>query len=73
MPRELTQPEVVAAKVRKMYDGKTPVRIIDVARALAMNYGTCKTHLHRAAMMNLLKLVLRKGFVPSDGPRRKLS
>ena len=73
LPRELTQPEVVAAKVREMFDGKTPVRIIDVARALEMNYGTCKTHLHRAALMNLLKLVLRKGFIPSDGPRRKLS
>lgn len=69
LPRELTQPEVVAAKVREMFDGKTPVRIADVARALDMNYGTCKTHLHRAATMNLLTLVMRKGFLPSKGPR----
>lgn len=72
LPRELTQPEVVAAKVREMCDGENPVRIADVARALKMNYGTCKTHLHRAAKMNLLKLVMRKGFLPANGPRRKL-
>lgn len=73
LPRELSQPEVVAAKVGEMFDGQNPVRIIDVAEALGMNYATCKTHLHRAAKMNLLKLVMRKGFIPSDGPRRKLS
>lgn len=70
LPRELTQPEVVAAKVREMFDGETPVKIADVARALEMNYGTCKTHLHRAAMMNMLTLVMRKGFLPAKGPRK---
>ena len=73
LPRELTQPEVVAAKVREMFDGQTPVKIADVARALEMNYGTCKTHLHRAATMNLLTLTMRKGFTRSSGPRRKFS
>jgi predicted ArsR family transcriptional regulator len=72
LPRERTQPEVVADKVRELFDGRNPVSITDVARALEMNYGTCKTHLHRAAMMNLLSLVKRKGFLPADGPRRKL-
>jgi len=71
LPRERTQPEVVADKVREMFDGRSPVSITDVARALEMNYGTCKTHLHRAALMNLLTLVKRKGFLPADGPRRK--
>lgn len=73
LPRALTQPEVVAAKVREMFDGQNPVTITAVARALEMNYGTCKTHLHRAATMNLLKLTLRKGFTPANGPRRKFS
>ena len=72
LPRELLQSEVVAAHVRQVFDGKTPVRIMDVARDLDMHYGTCKTHLHRAAKMGLLKLVMRKGFVPADGPRRKV-
>ena len=67
LPRELTQPEVVAAHVREVFDGETPVRIVDVARDLGMDYGTCKTHLHRAAKMGLLKLVMRKGFLPVDG------
>ncbi len=69
----MTQSEVVAAKVPEMFDGKTPVRIADVVRAQEMNYRTCKPHLHRAANMNLLQLVLRKGIIPSDGPRRKVS
>ena len=67
LPRELLQPEVVAAYVRQVFDGKTPVRIMDVARDLEMDYGTCKTHLHKAAKKGLLKLVLRKGFLPVDG------
>jgi hypothetical protein len=29
LPRELMQPEVVAPKVREMFDGKTPVKITD--------------------------------------------
>lgn len=63
LPRDLSQPEVVAARVREMFDGQNPVSITAVARALEMNYGTCKTHLHRAAMMNLLTLVMRKGLM----------
>lgn len=73
LQRGRTQPEVVADKVREMFDGRNPVSITDVARVLKMNYGTCKTHLHRAAMMSLLTLVKRKGFLPADGPRRKAS
>lgn len=73
LPREMTQPEVVAAKVCEMFDGQNPVKIADVARALEMNYGTCKTHIHRAAQMNLLTLVKRKGFLPGNGPRRKIN
>jgi len=72
LPRELTQPEVVAAKVRELFDGQNPVKIADAARSLGMNYGTCKTHIHRAAMMGMLTLVKRKGFLPADGPRRKI-
>lgn len=71
LPRELTQPEVVAAKVRELFDGHNPVKIADAARSLGMNYGTCKTHIHRAAMMGMLTLVKRKGFLPADGSRRK--
>ena len=64
LPRELLQPEAVAAHVRQVFDGQTPVRIMDVARDLEMDYGTCKTHIHRAAKPRLLKLLLRKGFLP---------
>lgn len=72
LPRDLSQPEVVAAKVGEMFDGQNPVRIIDVAEALGMNYGTCKTHLHRAANANLFTLVMRKGFLPTDDLQRKI-
>ena len=72
LPRELSQPEVVATHVREVFDGQTPVRIADVASELEMNYGTCKTHMHRAAKMGLLTLVMRKGFLPADGPRPKI-
>ncbi len=65
-------PKWVAVTVREMFDGETPVKIADVARALEMNYGTCKTHLHRTAQMGLLTLVMRKEFLPTDGPGRKL-
>lgn len=34
MPRERSQPEVVTAKVREMFYGKTLVKITDVAHAL---------------------------------------
>ena len=66
LPREPTQPEVVANEVHELFDGHNPVKIADVARTLGMNYGTCKTHLHRAATMNLLTLVKRKGFLPAN-------
>jgi hypothetical protein len=72
LPHDPSQPEVVAAHVREVFDGETPVRIADVASDLEMNYGTCKTHMHRAAQMGLLTLVMRKGFLPADGPRRQL-
>lgn len=70
LPRDLTQPEVVAAKVREMFDGQNPIKIADVARALHANYGTCKTHIYRAATMGLLALVDRKGFLPVDESRQ---
>ena len=72
LPRDLSQPEVVATHVRDAFDGETPVRIADVAHGLERNYGTCKTHLHRAAQMGLLTPVMRKGFLSADGPTREL-
>jgi len=72
LPRELSQPEVVAANVGEMFDGQNPVRIINVAQALGINYGTCKTHLHRAANMKLLTFVMRKGFLPTEELKRKI-
>lgn len=71
-PREMTQPEVAAAKVCEMLDGQEPVKVADVTRALEMNDETRKTHLHRAAQMNLLRLELIKGFLPGNGPRRTI-
>jgi hypothetical protein len=59
LPFEQTQPEVVTLQVREMLDGKMPVRIADMARALKMNYVTCMPHLRRAAIMDLPKLILR--------------
>lgn len=63
----MLQPEVVAAHVRQVFDGNTPIRIMVVARDLEIDYGTCKTHLYRAAKMGMLKLMTRKGFVPVVG------
>ena len=44
LDRALSEPEKVAVTVREMFDGKTPVRTIDVAERLGRNYGTVKTH-----------------------------
>lgn len=44
LPRDLSQPEVVAGHVREVFDSDSPVRITDVARDLEMNYGTFKTY-----------------------------
>jgi len=72
LPRELTQPEVVANEVRELFDGHSPVKIADVARMFGMNYGTCKTQMHGAATINLLTLVNRKGFLPVNAPRWRI-
>lgn len=64
LPR--TQPEILAEVALAMFDGTSPVRISDVAEATGGNYGTVKTHLHRAARLGLLKHVPRKGWLPPD-------
>ncbi|MFV1966619.1 MAG: hypothetical protein ACC628_14435 [Pirellulaceae bacterium] len=61
-----TQPEILAARVLEMYDGKNPVQTLEVAKATGKNYGTMKTHLHRAARLGLLKCVPRKGWLPPN-------
>lgn len=63
LDRPLTEPEKVAETVREMFDGQTPVRTNDVADRLARNYGTVKTHLHRAGKLGLLVQVPRKGWL----------
>lgn len=63
LDRPLTEPEKVAATVREMFDGETPVRTMDVAERLGRNYGTVKTHLHRAGKLGLLVQVPRKGWL----------
>jgi hypothetical protein len=64
LERPQSEPEKMAAKVRELFDGKTPVRTLDVAAAIGRNYGTVKTHLHRAGRLGLLKRVSRKGWLP---------
>ena len=66
LDRPLTEPEKVAATVREMFDGETPVRTMDVAEKLDRNYGTVKTHLHRAGKLGLLVQVPRKGWLPAE-------
>ena len=66
LERPLSEPEKMAAQVSEMFDGKTPVRTLDVATALGRNYGTVKTHLHRAGERGLSKCVPRKGWVPPE-------
>lgn len=61
-----SEPEQFAATVLSMFDGQNPVRTLDVATAVGRNYGTVKTHLHRAARLGLLKRVNRKGWLPPD-------
>lgn len=51
LDRSLTETEKVAATVRDMFDGETPVRTMDVAERLGRNYRTVKTHLHRAGKL----------------------
>ena len=65
LDRPLTEPEKMAAMVREMFDGKAPVRTKDVAERLGRNYGTVKTHPHRAGCMGLLQCVPRKGWLPA--------
>ncbi len=65
LDRPLTEPEKVAGTVREMFDGETPVRTKDVADRLGRNYGTVKTHLHRAGRVGLLECVPRKGWLPA--------
>jgi len=67
LDRALTEPEKVTATVREMFDGETPVRTMDVAERLGRNYGTIKTHLHRAGRLGLLDRVPRKGWLPAVG------
>jgi len=64
LDRPLTEPEKVAATVREMFEGGTPVRTMDVAEKLDRNYGTVKTHLHRAGQLGLLDCVPRRGWLP---------
>ncbi|GAA4446045.1 hypothetical protein [Novipirellula rosea] len=66
LDRPPSEPEKVAATVREMFDGETPVRTMDVAEKLGRNYGTVKTHLHRAGQQNLLQCVPRKGWLPTE-------
>ncbi len=65
LDRPLTEPEKVAETVREMFDGEMPVRTKDVADLLGRNYGTIKTHLHRAGRLGLLECVPRKGWLPA--------
>ena len=64
LERPLTEPEKIAETVREMFDGETPVRTMDVAKRLHRNYGTVKTHLHRAGRLGLLRCEPRKGWQP---------
>lgn len=67
LDRPATEPEKMAETVRAMFDGETPVRTMDVAQRLGRNYGTVKTHLHRAGKLGLLVQVPRKGWlVPAN-------
>ena len=61
-----TQPEQLAEVVCEMFDGKNPVRTLEVAERLGRNYGTIKTHLHRARKLGLLKWLNRRGWLPPD-------
>lgn len=63
LDRPLTEPEKMAEMVREMFDGQTPVRTKDVADRLSRNYGTVKTHLHRAGKLGLLLHVPRRGWL----------
>lgn len=65
LDRSLTEPEKMAETVRAMFDGETPVRTMDVAKRLERNYGTVKTHLHRARHLGLLNCVRRRGWLPA--------
>lgn len=64
LDRPLTEPEKMAETVQAMFDGETPVRTMDVAERLHRNYGTVKTHLHRAGQLGLLDCVPRRGWRP---------
>ncbi|HMO13607.1 MAG TPA: hypothetical protein PKD64_04415 [Pirellulaceae bacterium] len=46
--RPLTRNEVLAAKVEEMFDGKNPVRTIEVSKIMGRDYGTVKSQLHIA-------------------------
>ncbi|TWT78794.1 hypothetical protein CA13_01910 [Planctomycetes bacterium CA13] len=75
--RPLTEPEKMAVTVREMFGGKRLVRTLEVAASLGRNYGTVKTHLHRAGQLGLLICVPRKGWLPakiagSDASRSQL-
>ena len=61
-----TQPQILASMVIKMFDGKTPVRTLQVAKATGRSYDTVKTHLHRAGRLGLLRCVLGKGWLPPE-------
>lgn len=52
-----------ASMVHAMFDGETPVRTKDVATTLGRNYGTVKTHLHRAGQLWLLVNIPRRGWL----------
>jgi hypothetical protein len=62
--RPLTRYEELAAKVEELFDGKNPVRNIDVSKAMGRDYGTVKTQLHIACKRGLLTAVPRKGWLP---------
>jgi hypothetical protein len=65
LDRPPSEPEKVAGTVCEMFDGETPVRTKHVADRLGRNYGTVKTHLHRAGQLGLLECVPRKGWLPA--------
>lgn len=73
LDRPLTVPEKITETVWELFDGKTPVRTKDAADRLARNYGTVKTHLHRAGKLGLvLHVVQRLKLHPNIGKQRFL-
>jgi Mn-dependent DtxR family transcriptional regulator len=59
-----TRPQMMAELVTEMFDGKNPVRTLDVAARLGRHYHTVKTQLHLAGKRGLLRCVPRKGWLP---------